>query len=482
MTPAPVLWTFNETAKATRGRSQGTWRATGVSIDTRTLEPGDLFVALKGPTFDGHEFVGEALAKGAAAVMVSDVPTNVTTSAPMVVVDDTLRGLEALARMARARSRGQIIGVTGSVGKTSVKEALKSVLSAQEPTVANEGSLNNHWGLPLSLARMPDFASFGVFEMGMNHPGEIEPLSRLARPHVAVVTSVEAVHKAFFDSIEQIADAKAEIFAGVENDGIAVLNRDNPQFARLAKAAGARGIHRIIGFGLHPEAGVRLLSFDPGAGGSRVRASIAGETVKIELNVPGVHWVTNSLCVLAVVAAVGADVNAAVAALAKVVVPKGRGQRSRITVADGEFELIDDSYNASPVSMVASFDVLGRSEPGFGGRRIAVLGDMLELGDDAPKLHADLARPLLDRGINLVFTAGSAMAHLFDSLPAEVRGGHAVDSATLAPLVANAVRAGDVVSVKGSAGSRMGVIVDALRDLETNSDDRAAAPRVVNGD
>ena len=348
MNPAPVLWTFNEAAQATRGRSQGTWRATGVSIDTRTLVPGDLFVALKGPTFDGHEFVGEALANGASAVMVSDVPMTLSMRTPMVVVDDTLRGLEALGRTARARSHGQIIGVTGSVGKTSVKEALRSVLSAQAPTVANEGSLNNHWGLPLSLARMPDFASFGVFEMGMNHPGEIDPLSRLARPHVAVVTTVEAVHKEFFNSIEEIADAKAEIFAGVENNGIAVLNRDNPQFARLVKAASDRGIERIVGFGRHPEARVRLLSFDPGPGGSHVHVSIAGETVEIQLNVPGVHWVINSLCVLAVVDAVGADVDAAVAALAKVAVPKGRGQLSRIAFAGGEFELIDGQLQRQP--------------------------------------------------------------------------------------------------------------------------------------
>ena len=479
MTPASILWTAEAAAEATCGCAHGDWRASGVSIDTRTLHPGDLFVALKGPSFDGHEFVAEALANGAAAIMVSRMPRAFDAGAPMLVVADTLRGLEDLGRAARARTRARIVGVTGSVGKTGVKEALRLVLGAQAPTTANDGSLNNHWGLPLSLARMPESVSFGVFEMGMNHPGEIEPLSRMARPHVAAITAVEAVHKAHFASLEAIADAKAEIFSGVAEGGIAVLNRDNPQFARLARAAGDRGIGTIIGFGRHADARVRLLGVDAGAMGSIVRASVDGEALEYRLNVAGDHWVINSLCVLAVAGAVGADARSAAGALGEVSAPKGRGRRSIVAIGGGSFELIDDSYNASPVSMAAAFEVLGRARTGPGGRRIAVIGDMLELGDDAPALHAGLLGPLEKHGIDLVYAAGPAMAHLFDALPTAMRGAHAADSATLAPLVTAAVRAGDVVSVKGSAGSRMGVVVEALRGLDAV---RADAARAVNGE
>ncbi len=397
----------------------------------------------------------------------------------MLVVSDTLTALEDLGRAARARSEARIVGVTGSVGKTSVKEALKLVLGAQAPTAANDASLNNHWGLPLSLARMPASVSFGVFEMGMNHPGEIEPLSRIARPHVAVVTAVEAVHKAHFESVEAIADAKAEIFTGVGPGGIAVLNRDNHQFARLARAAGERGIDRIIDFGRHQEAAVRLLSNEFDATGSTVAASVAGEAVDYRLNVVGEHWVNNSLCVLAAVAAAGADIRLAAASLEEVVAPKGRGRRSEIAIAGGTIGLIDDSYNASPISMAAAFQVLGHARLGPGGRRIAVLGDMLELGDESPVMHAALLQPLRRAGIDLVFTAGPSMARLFDALPAGMRGGHAAESAALTPLVTAAVRAGDVVSVKGSAGSRMGVVVEALRGLDSI---QGGAARAANGE
>ncbi len=479
MTPVPILWTCDAAVAATGGRGQGDWRATGVSIDTRTLKPGDLFVALAGPTFDGHAFVDEALANGAAAVMVSTVPPAVDAGAPMLVVPDTLRALEDLGRAARARCHARIVGVTGSVGKTSVKEALKLVLGAQAPTTANDGSLNNHWGLPLSLARMPETVSYGVFEMGMNHPGEIEPLSRMARPHVVVITAVEAVHKAHFESVEAIADAKAEIFSGVVDGGIAVLNRDSLQFARLARAAGDSGIGRIIDFGRHQEAMVRMLNADFDATGSTVVASVDGETVEYRLNVVGDHWMINSLCILAAVSAAGGDIRSAAGSLAEVVAPKGRGRRSDIVMEGGSFGLIDDSYNASPVSMAASFQVLGGARIGPGGRRIAVLGDMLELGDESALLHAALLPPLRRNGIDLVFTAGPAMAHLFDALPADMRGGHAADSTALKPLVTAAVRAGDVVAVKGSAGSRMGVVVEALRGLDAS---QGSAARAGNGE
>jgi len=479
MTSGSTLWTAGEAARATGGRSVGDWQASGVSIDTRTLKPGDLFVALKGPSFDGHEFAAEGLANGAAAIIVSDVPPAIDTAAPMLIVPDTLRALEDLGRAARARCNARIIGVTGSVGKTSVKEALKLVLSAQAPTTANDGSLNNHWGLPLSLARMPESVSFGVFEMGMNHTGEIEPLSLMARPHVVAITAVEAVHKAHFKNVEAIADAKAEIFNGVVDGGVAVLNRDNYQFARLARAAGDHGIGRIIDFGRHAEAAVRAIEVDITTTGSMVRALVDGDELDYRLNVPGEHWVINSLCVLAAVTAVGGDIPTAAASLAEVIAPKGRGRRSDIAIEGGTFGLIDDSYNASPVSMAAAFEVLARARIGERGRRIAVVGDMLELGDESPLLHAALLQPLRRNGIDLVFTAGSAMARLFEVLPTDMRGGHAADSTALKPLVTAAVRPGDVVTVKGSAGSRMGVVVEALRGLDLG---QGGAARAGNGE
>jgi UDP-N-acetylmuramoyl-tripeptide--D-alanyl-D-alanine ligase len=466
MSEAAALWTSEEAAQATGGRSSGVWRASGVSIDSRTVAPGDLFVALRGPNFDGHAFVADALGRGAVAAVVSRHPPGVAGTAPLLSVDETFVALRALGMRARARSAARICAVTGSVGKTGVKEALRTVLSRQGATAATAGNLNNHWGLPLSLARMTADAAYGVFEMGMNHPGELVPLSYLARPHVCVITTVEAVHKAHFATVEEIAEAKAEIFTGAEDGASAVLNCDNPQHDRLWAAARRCGIRRIVGFGRDRDAHVRLLEAEAGAEGSRVRADVFGQTVEYRLGVPGSHWVTNSLCVLAAAAELGADVGQVAADLALVSAPAGRGRRLVVRLAEGSFALIDDSYNASPVAMAAAFEVLGRTVPGPGGRRIAVLGDMLELGQEGAALHAGLAEPLQAHGIDLVFTAGSAMANLDRALPASMRAGHAEDSASLAPLVAEAVRPGDVVTVKGSAGSRMGVVVRALQALD----------------
>ncbi len=472
----PVLWTADEAAAATGGYGAVPWQASGVSIDTRTLVPGDLFVALKGPNFDGHDFVDQA---PAAAAVVVDRPIS-GAEVPLLVVDDTFKALQDMGRAARARAAARVIAVTGSVGKTGTKEALRLALQAQAPTVANQGSLNNHWGLPLSLARMPRDAAYGVFEMGMNHPGEIAALSRLARPHVAVVTAVEAVHSAFFPSVEAIADAKAEVFDGMDPGGIAVLNRDNPHFDRLAAAAAARGVEAVLAFGSDPRADVRLLDCDPDGEGSRVRADVRGRVVDYVLPAPGLHWVANSLAVLAAVDAAGGEAEAAARALARLVLPAGRGRCHTVHTADGSFEVIDESYNASPVSMAAAFEVLGRRRPEPGGRRIAALGDMLELGADADALHAGLSGPLQSWGIDLVFTAGPGMVHLWEALPPTLRGGHASDANGLAPMVAVAVRPGDVVMVKGSAGSRTGRIVEALLALEHNG--QAVPPRVANGE
>jgi UDP-N-acetylmuramoyl-tripeptide--D-alanyl-D-alanine ligase len=479
MNGTPALWSSEEAAAATGGRSPVRWTASGVSIDTRSVLHGDLFVALRGPNLDGHDYVMEAFARGAAAAVVSRLPAGVPDGAPVLIVEDTFAALRTLAAHARARTRARVCAITGSVGKTGVKEALRTVLAHQGPTAASEGNLNNQWGLPLSLARMGAETVYGIFEMGMNHPGELEPLSRLARPHVAVITTVEAVHKAHFASIDAIADAKAEIFAGVEPGGAAVLNRDNASFARLCAAAERAGISRIIGFGRDGNADVRLLDAALGADESGVRATVMGKTIDYRVAAPGSHWLANSLCALAAVAALGADVRKAAACLAQITVPSGRGRRTTVQLPGGTFELIDDSYNASPVAMAVAFEVLGRIMPGIGGRRIAVLGDMLELGDEAPALHEGLAEPLRANGVDLVFTAGAMMARLAAALPADMRGGHAADAERLVPLVEAAIGTGDVVTVKGSAGSRMGLVVRALRARESELD--AERPRAANG-
>jgi UDP-N-acetylmuramoyl-tripeptide--D-alanyl-D-alanine ligase len=459
MTP---LWTASEAAVATGGRNMRDWSATGVSIDSRTIASGDLFVALAGPNFDGHDFVKDALAKGAAAAMVARVPAGVAEAVPLLVVADTMAALEALGRASRHRTGAQIVGVTGSVGKTGTKEALRRAFERQGATFASVGSLNNQWGVPLSLARMPRETAFGVFEMGMNHAGEIDALSRLVEPHVAVITTVEPVHLGHFPSVEAIADAKAEIFAGMALSGAAVLNRDNPYFERLAAAARARGIRRILGFGTHPDAQVKLIDSHLYATASAITASVMGEIVDYCIAIPGQHWVMNSLAVLGAVKAAGADVGAAAGAMSSLRPLEGRGRRHPIAVAGGTAELIDESYNASPASMRAAFGVLAAMTPPKGGRRIAVLGDMLELGEEATRLHAELAQPLTDAGVTLVFAAGPMMRHLYDALPKRMRGAHAATAAALAETVSRRLRPGDIVSVKGSHGSRMGEVVKRL--------------------
>jgi UDP-N-acetylmuramoyl-tripeptide--D-alanyl-D-alanine ligase len=459
-----ALWTANEAAAATGGQSSRDWHANGVSIDSRTVAADDLFIALAGPKFDGHDFVAGALKSGAAAAVVARVPEGVAEDAPLLVVADTMTALEELGRAARRRSSAAIIGVTGSVGKTGTKEALKRALERQGPSFASAGSLNNQWGVPLSLARMPRDTAYGIFEMGMNHPGEIDALTRIVRPDVAVITTIEPAHLGFFSSVEAIADAKAEIFAGMEARGAAVLNRDNPHFARLAEAARAQGLSRILSFGVHAEAAVKLIDYHLYATASAVTATVTGEMIDYCIAIPGRHWVMNSLAVLGAVRAVGADIGVAAAAMSSLVALDGRGRRCAIAVAGGTAMLIDETYNASPASMRAAFAVLGAAEPGKGGRRIAVLGDMLELGDEARRLHAELAQPLADAGIALVFTAGANMEALFEALPKRMRGGHAATAAEIAKDLAPRLRPGDVVTIKGSYGSRMSDVVNRLRE------------------
>jgi UDP-N-acetylmuramoyl-tripeptide--D-alanyl-D-alanine ligase len=473
MTASPVLWQSNAAAAATSGTVSRGWHATGVSIDSRTVAAGDLFVALRGDNFDGHDYVKLALDKGAAAAMIArDVPA-LPCGAPLLRVADTMAGLIALARAARGRARAKVCAVTGSVGKTGTKEALALVLRRQAPTAANLGNLNNHIGVPLSLARLDADQAFAVFELGMNHPGEIAPLSELVRPDVAIITTVEAVHLEFFDDEAGIADEKATIMDGLAHTGTAVLNRDNPHFDRLAAYAARRGIARIVGFGAHPDAAFRLIACAIDETGSTVDAVLGGQPLTFRIGAPGRHWVMNCLAVLAAVDAVGGDVARAARDLADLTPPKGRGARRTIAFARGSFLLIDDSYNASPPSMRAAFDVLGAINPGgplgtARGRRIAALGDMLELGPQAPALHAGLAPALLAQPIDRVFTAGPLMRHLFDALPAARRGAHAETAGALIEPLTASLEDGDVVLVKGSLGSRMGQLVSALAALESS--------------
>lgn len=460
-----ALWTLDALAEATGARVSGAsvQEITGISIDSRTIAPGEVFFAIKGDRVDGHDYVANALARGAAlAVVAQEKLAAMPTGAPLAVVPDVLEALRALGRAARARSNAKVIGVTGSAGKTGTKDALRLALSREGETHASVASFNNQWGVPLSLARLPESARFAVFELGMNHPGEIEPLARLVRPHAAIITTIEAVHLEFFPNVEAIADAKAEIFLGLEPGGVAVLPRDNPQFERLAAAARAARVGRIVGFGEHAEAGARLVDLALLPDCSTVRANILGDDVAYKVGAPGRHLVLNSLAVLATTKLVGADLALAAIALADLVPASGRGRRITLNVGGGKALLIDESYNANPASMRAALDVLGQASVGRRGRRIAVLGDMLELGPDAAELHRGLAEAIAAARIDLVYCAGPLMHELWEALPAAQRGGYAETADGIEAEIAAAIRAGDAIMVKGSHGSRMGPVVDAL--------------------
>jgi len=460
------LWTRDEVIAATGGRAQGAdWSASGVSIDSRTLEAGDLFVAIVGENSDGHTYVERALKSGASAAIVARSDEAMRAAGSLVVVDDTLKALEALGRAARARTQAKVVAVTGSVGKTGTKEALRLILSEQGATHASAASYNNMWGVPLSLARMPADTRFGIFEVGMNHPGEITPLSRLVEPFAALITTVEAVHMAFFDSVEQIADAKGEIFDGLQKGGVAILNRDNPHFERLLAKAKASGAGRIISFGEHADAEARLDKVALKEDCSCVSATICGQPVTYKLSVPGRHIVMNSLAMLAVVHALDADLAMAALAMAHLKAPKGRGERHRVETPLGPFTVIDESYHANPASMRAALEALGQAKPEAQGRRIAVIGDLLELGDDSIAMHRGLAETIREADVDLVFASGPHMRELFKALPAGTQGAYGETSDELGEALREAVEPGDVVMVKGSLGSRLGPIVDLLRGL-----------------
>ncbi|MCW9044815.1 MAG: UDP-N-acetylmuramoyl-tripeptide--D-alanyl-D-alanine ligase, partial [Alphaproteobacteria bacterium] len=412
--------------------------------------------------FDGHDYIEKAFEMGAAAALVSQVPSDAPKGAAFLIVENTEKALRDLGVFARARTDAKIIGITGSVGKTGVKECLSLILGSMGKCSATQGNLNNHLGLPLSLARMPANTDYGVFEMGMNHAGELIDLSKLARPHIAVITTVNSVHVEYFENEEAIAAAKAEIFEGMDSKGIAILNADNKHFEFLKNSA--EDI-TVSSFGFQKVANCRISNIKLDGEGSDIEANIGGEKLSFRLNMPGEHWAINSLAVLGVINALGLGIQQAAEALSQARPGKGRGETHVVNLRSGHFTLVDESYNASPVSMEAAIANLGRMEPGEFSQRVAVLGDMLELGDDGPELHASLVNALEKAKIDKVYTAGHYMSHLRDALLPKMRGGHAPDSQSLAILVAGFIRDGDVVLVKGSAGSKTGLIVNHLLQL-----------------
>lgn len=449
-----ALWTRNDAVAATGGRCELDWQATGVSIDTRTLQKGDIFVALEASR-DGHDFIAQALQKGAVAALVSRIPEGLE-SAPLLLVPDVLKGLEALGNAARARTKAKVIAITGSVGKTGSKEMLRVALEGQGNIHVAEKSYNNHEGVPLTLARMPNDTDIAVIEIGMNHPGEIAPLAQMTRPHVALITTVASVHLAAFNSVEEIAAEKGAVFEGLKKGGTAILNADTPTLPILEAAAGGA---KVLRFGQGEGCDFRLLSWKIYDGTTVVRAKTPLGELMFKLGGEGAHLAQNALGVLAGVYALKADLARAAMALASWQPPEGRGARSEIALGpeglDGSFTLINESYNANPASLRAALKTLARQP----GRKVAILGDMLELGRTSAALHTALAD--ISDEIDVIHTVGPHMA----DVPFENLGLVEARAADMAAKIGREIRAGDVVMVKGSLGMKMALVIDALAKL-----------------
>jgi len=449
-----ALWTSSEIALSTQGRAADHFDVNGVAFDSREVGPGDLFIALKGETTDGHRFVEQAFLQGAAGALVSQ-----PVAGPHILVPNTTSALDALGIASRQRMRGKVIGVTGSVGKTSVKEALFAAFDRAAPGKAHRSlkSYNNHVGVPLSLARMPRDTHYGVFEMGMNHVGELSALTRLVRPHVALVTTVALAHGAFFKDESEIADAKGEIFRGLEPGGIAIVPYDNPHRDRLIAAAMAYA-GEIVTFGRDPRADIHAREGMPGPKGTFVQARLRSCELSFTVGPPGDHWITNALAVLAVVEAAGGDLAAAGLALADMAGLPGRGRRVTIRLPDGDALLIDEAYNANPASMRATLAMLGREQ----GRKIAILGSMRELGPEEARLHAALAQPIAEAGVDLALLVGTEMKPLAEALEGKVEFVHVPDAASAADRARQLIAPGDAILVKGSNSVGLAGVVDAL--------------------
>ncbi|MCX8279606.1 UDP-N-acetylmuramoylalanyl-D-glutamyl-2,6-diaminopimelate--D-alanyl-D-alanine ligase [Phyllobacterium sp. 0TCS1.6C] len=461
-----LLWTSDAMLEAMNGRPVGTLPEgiTGISIDTRTLKEGEAFFAIKGDALDGHDYATAAVAAGAALLVVAEakLPALGKLKAPLIVVDDVLAALTRLGIASRERSHAQIIAVTGSVGKTTTKEALRHVLADCGKVHASVASFNNHWGVPLTLARMPGDTDFGVFEIGMNHPDEIRPLVKMVRPHVALITLIAAAHLGQFKNLQEIAAAKAEIFEGLVPGGYALLNRDDKYFKSLEKMAFAAGVEHIKSFGESRLADYRLMKLKLHDECSCMTARLDGEEVVAKVGAPGRHIVQNVLAVLGAAHLTGADMAKAVLALASLRAEGGRGERHVLEIGRGTFTLIDESYNANPASMRAAVELLAAAKPAGNGRRIAVLGDMLELGKHSARLHAELSAVISDNKIDMVFLGGPEMQALKTAMPVDIHAEYRQSVEELQPQLLKTIRAGDVIMVKSSKGTGFSRIVKTL--------------------
>ena len=463
-----LLWTSQDMIEAMDGRPVGAIPdgVTGISIDSRSAGDGDAFFAIKGDKFDGHDFASAAVANGASLLVVAEskLPALGRLTAPMIVVKDVLAALEDLGRASRERSEARIIAVTGSVGKTSSKEMLRQALEPSGEVHASAASFNNHWGVPLTLARMPASAAYGVFEIGMNHSGEIRPLVQMVKPHIAIITTVAAAHMGNFKNLTEIAAAKAEIMEGLVKDGHLLLNRDNEKYAWLKKRAGELGVGHVHCFGENAKADYRLLKCKLLPDCSTITARIGDDEVVVKIGAPGRHQVQNALAVLGAVQLAGANLAKATHALAGLSAEKGRGARHTLKIDGGSFVLIDESYNANPASMRAALELLRDTPVRLRGRRIAVLGDMLEMGRFSEQVHRDLSGPLAEASADLVCLAGPEMRALRDELGTNIETVYCDDANELADYLKNVLRDGDVVMVKSSLGIGFGRIVKALLD------------------
>lgn len=463
-----ALWTEKELSDALQVSIHLKADVTGVSIDTRTLQPGDIFIAIHGERMNGHVFLEEAFRKGAIAAIISE-PNRWGAEHTIIQVSDTLQALYDMARYRREHVNAHYAAITGSVGKTSMKEMLAGALKEAGSVYSTVGNLNNHIGVPLSMVRMPRDTAFAIFEMGMNHAGEIRPLSQLVQPEIAVITTVDAVHLEFFNSVEEIADAKAEIFEGVSAGGVVLLPADNPFFNRLClKAKKQSAITRVVGFGSsdHSELQAKLVQYEPAHSGSDIQAEIFGKHIAYHLGLAGKHQALNSVVALAVVALWNQDINKAAAFFSTFAGAEGRGRRYHLTLkGHRQIELIDDSYNASPASVKAALGTLSYAK----GRKIAVLGDMFELGATASTLHEGLAESVVHAGVDRIFLAGRLMHHLLGALPKSIPATHVENASQLNQSLVDTLQDGDTILIKGSHGMKMYEVVRYLREYAAAS-------------
>jgi UDP-N-acetylmuramoyl-tripeptide--D-alanyl-D-alanine ligase len=464
-----TVWSAQEVAQAVGAKTTGTWVATGVGKDSRELKSGDLFVALKGPKVEGSDYVAAAFEAGAVGAIVDRIPLGFEGDSRLICVNDTLKALNDLANAARTRSQAKVVAITGSFGKTGTKDAAALLLAHFGSVHASERSFNNHWGVPFTVSNIGPKLDFAVIEMGMNHAGEIAPLSQIARPHVALITTIREMHIEHLGTLENIAAEKAEIFAGMAEGGTVVLNRDDLMFPQVAAKANAKKL-KIITFGSHQDADCRLIKCMMDEGWLWAEAMVEGTIFSYRIPVAGEHWALNSLGVLGIIKALGLDVIEASKAFLNMVLPEGRGVQHQVKLDHGYITVIDESYNAGPDSMRAALKVLGALVPQGAGRRIAILGDMRELGPQAQEIHEGLKTDLIANKVDLVFTCGEKMEHLHRSLPESMRGAHTLDLNDLVSTVTRCVQAGDIFMIKGSKGQyahrgRMYAFVEALLKL-----------------